>query len=436
MMTERRPLGDILQEIGRVTQDDVDRALEHQAEHGGFFGEALVALGIVRQEELDWSLASQFDLPYVYPDAESVDLEAALLVRADWALRHMALPFARSGTRLTLVVDSPLNTEPGEELARRTGFEVDLALASSNAIREAIRGVYSRSAPSREGLASGDALSLAELLEGAERAGSERWGISVREERAIGWWESGGQRRRYRLQAGWEGALNKALVPSPVERLPRRGEAAWVATMEPPGDASSLVEVRALATDEGRELLFTRKAPSESERLLPAVPQELLDELRLLMEQARTVLALRGRPPEVARDLLPHLPGLLLPTGHRSVHLTGRGDTGETPGVLTLPLEAPGGTGERRLEELKDFRFDAVTVELTPEQAGQWEGIRELASDVFVLVGGPAGTTAALLPSGVNWLLDLREGGEDGEGGGSGDDGEGGWSWSLQPVEG
>ncbi len=424
MTTERRNLGDILQEIGRVTQDDVDRALGHQAAHGGFFGEALVALGIVSQQEVDWTLASQFDLPYVYPHAESVDPEAALLVRADWALRHMALPLTRTGDRLTLVVDSPLNTMPAEELSRRTGFDVDLALASTHTIREAIRGVYSRWARSREGLASGEALSFEALVEGAMKASSERWGVSVREERAIGWWESGERRHRYRMQAGWEDALNEILVPPPVERLPRHGEVAWVATIQTVRSAPTLIEVRALVTGEGREILFTPKAPSESERLLPTVPQDLLDELRLLVEQTRIVLALTGQPSGTVRDLLPHLPGLLLPTGYRSLHLTGNWDTGDTPGVLTLPLETPDGSGERRLEELGDFRFDALTVDLTPDQTRFWGGLRELAVDVFVYVGTPDELSAALLPSGVNWLLDLR------------DRGGGAWSWTLEPVEG
>jgi hypothetical protein len=423
-MTDRRPLGDILQEIGRVTQEDVDLALAHQASHGGYFGEALVALGVVRQEELDWSLASQFDLPYVYPDAGSVDPEAAFLVSPDWALRHMALPLTRTGNRLILVVDSPLNTDAAAELAGRTGLEVELALASTRAIRAVIREVYAAATGRREGLASGEAISLSELFEGAERAGAERWGISVREERAIGWYEWATGSRRYRLQAGWEKALNAGLSPSLLERLPRRGEASWIASFQNPGEGPVMLDVRGLATDEGRELLFARRAPSESEHILPSVPQELLDELRLVLEQSRTVLAIRSHSGDMGRDLLPHLPGLLLPTGHRSVHLSGSEGLAEPTGVLTLPLALAGRVGELRLSDLKEFHFDAVTVELPPDRAEDWDEIQGLADDVFVLMAGQDEGTAGLPPSGVNWLLELSMGDE------------GAWKWSLEPVEG
>ena len=77
-MGERRTLGDILVSLGRVTEDDVATALAFQREHGGYFGEALLACGLLTRDELEWGLASQFDLPYVFPDADAIDPRAFL----------------------------------------------------------------------------------------------------------------------------------------------------------------------------------------------------------------------------------------------------------------------------------------------------------------------------------------------------------------------
>ena len=82
---ERRNIGQILQGLGRITQKDIATALEYQRENGGFFGQALVACGIVSEEELEFGLASQFDLPYLFPEADAVDLEACLLYTSDAA---------------------------------------------------------------------------------------------------------------------------------------------------------------------------------------------------------------------------------------------------------------------------------------------------------------------------------------------------------------
>ena len=79
-MSQRRTIGQILISVGRISEDDVATALEYQRDHGGYFGEALLACGLVTADELEWGLASQFDLPYVFPEADAVDPEAAALV--------------------------------------------------------------------------------------------------------------------------------------------------------------------------------------------------------------------------------------------------------------------------------------------------------------------------------------------------------------------
>ncbi len=69
-MAERRTIGQILMSLGKIDEKDVNKALEYQRDNGGYFGEALLGCGFVSADELEWGLASQFDLPYVFPDAD------------------------------------------------------------------------------------------------------------------------------------------------------------------------------------------------------------------------------------------------------------------------------------------------------------------------------------------------------------------------------
>ena len=116
-MSDKRTIGQILTNVGRISDEDVGMALEYQREHGGYFGAALLACGLVSAEELEWGLASQFDLPYVFPDADAVDPAAAAIVSAEWALAHLTLPITKTDTTVTVVVDSPTRTEAIEELS-------------------------------------------------------------------------------------------------------------------------------------------------------------------------------------------------------------------------------------------------------------------------------------------------------------------------------
>ncbi|HZD05071.1 MAG TPA: hypothetical protein VE173_09135, partial [Longimicrobiales bacterium] len=214
-MAERRNLGEILMSSGRITEEDTTRALRYQRDHGGYFGEALLALGLVSPEELEWGLASQFDLPYAFPDVDSIDPQAAALVSPEWALAHLTLPIMRTSQTLTVLVDAPNRTAGVEELRRRTDRDVELALASASKIRELIRGVYARL---EEDAGPGRPVSLEEAFALALGAAAERFGISARGHRAWFWYEDGGMRRRRRLEGLWEQELDRLVSPPPGER--------------------------------------------------------------------------------------------------------------------------------------------------------------------------------------------------------------------------
>jgi protein-tyrosine kinase len=57
-------LGDILRRTKGLSADEVARALDYQATQGVRFGEAVVALGLAKPEDVLWALSQQFHYPY------------------------------------------------------------------------------------------------------------------------------------------------------------------------------------------------------------------------------------------------------------------------------------------------------------------------------------------------------------------------------------
>lgn len=62
--TDITALGDILRLTKGLSHEDVQKALNHQREHGGRFGDAVVALGLAQQEDVVWALSQQFRYPF------------------------------------------------------------------------------------------------------------------------------------------------------------------------------------------------------------------------------------------------------------------------------------------------------------------------------------------------------------------------------------
>jgi type IV pilus assembly protein PilB len=409
-MSERKTIGQILISTGRVTEEAVSRALDHQRAKGGYFGEALVALGIVTPEELEWSLASQFDLPYIFPDADSIDPEAAALVSLDWALANLALPITMTERSITLVVDSPLKSRAVEELQTRTGKSVELALASPGRIRDLIRQVHARLAaselPDRLAL-----LTLEQAFALALDAGSPRFGISTRGARAWFWYDDSGTVRRQPLDPSYRQALDDLVTPRLSPR-PEAGEREPLRAELTRAGVVRSVEVRYLGDEAGQEYLFrpVRESSTIEERF-PPPPASFLSEVRLLARTGAARFLVRADPPELGPEVIPHLPALLLDSSWRSVHVSLRRQPSARD-VFSIEAPRDDAAWSREAESLRGFQFDAVTVD--PSGADLDWALRglDVAPVSFVLWRGEVDKRAAY-QAGIRWELGvMREEGE------------------------
>lgn len=420
-------LSTILREAGHITESDTERALEYQRLHGGFIGEALVALGIVRREEVDWALASQFDLPYIFPDPDAVDAEVAALVPPDWALMHLAVPIMRAGNVLTVVVADPLQRDVIEELQEATGLEVELALAAPARIRGLIRALYDR--PEDRTPQQLGPHSLREFIVRATEAGAERMGISVRGADAWGWYVPAHSRatnrpdtfQRLPLAGEWEGELEHMLSPPPEpgDEAASPGRRTWAATLAS-GGARIPLDVEILEGEGGAEYLFRIGEPDHAGRAgkpnRAMVPAALVAELRLLARARYARIAVRSEDPELVREVLASLPMLVLDEPVRAVHLSDR-QGAAAAGVYTL-MPTP---DEAFSAALEAYAFDAVTVDL-PLDLFPVRRFVELAPLAFAYLRGVE-DDREVAEAGCDWVLDI-----------SGNDRGGLGGWELRPV--
>jgi len=421
-MSERRTIGRILTDVGRITEEDVGRALAHQRDHGGYFGEALLACGLVSQEELDWGLASQFDLPYVFPDADSVDPEAASLVSPEWALANLTLPILRTEDTLKVIVDSPLKTEPVEELRRRTGLEVELALAGPGAIRDMVRQVYARAAAAEAAEEHRTPVELHEALDAVMLADSPRYGVSVRGARAYAWWDERGMIRRRPLAGDWRAALEKILIPGVTQGGAGGFRTSWEGELNRAAGVMP-VHVHFMADESGREYLFKprRVGTSLAERF-PPPSDGVVTEVQLLARSGTARFVVVTDPDELGHEILPHLPSLLLDPAWRSIYVHAGQQRGEEE-AFSLRMPADPATWSDEIEALRAFHFDVVTVDLTGGDRGWASNALDIASVAFLL--WPAGEdTGPASKAGVRWQLGIER------------QADGGLAWSLGQLNG
>jgi len=412
-MSQRKVFGVMLREAGQITQADVDRALEYQRRHGGLFGQTLVALGILTREEVDWSLAHYFELPFIFPDAEAVDREAARLVTPDWALAHLAVPIVRAGNTVTLVVSDPPSKTVLDDFSARTGYRIELALASAPRIRELIHAVYE---PAETETSDADVpIGLGELIGHALERNADRFGISVRGTAALGWWRARSDVHRATLDKGWQAALGRMIKPSPLEFIAEAAEAShvWEAMLVRPGIKLQL-EAQALVGAGGAELLFRplQRLPATASADI-VLPPTLVTELRLLRRSGSARVGVQAHHLETARALLPLLPSLVVGEHVRSILVNATGEGGSAYALRAEPTDV-------FAETIAAYEMDAITIDL-PLTEYPIRGLLRTAPLAFMLLPELDARAAGNL--GVNWLLTIS--GEPGS-----------FTWDLHALHG
>ena len=129
-----RCIGEIIREANSLTAEQVDQVLAHQRQHGMRFGEAAVALDLIKTSDVLWALSQQFHYPYT-PEARA-QLHDELVV-ANRPFSEQAEVFRSIRSRLTMQLHS------GQDVRRaiavvspdhgdgKTFFAANLAIAYS-----------------------------------------------------------------------------------------------------------------------------------------------------------------------------------------------------------------------------------------------------------------------------------------------------------------
>lgn len=129
-------LGSILLNSGIITEEHIAAALAAQQQSGCRFGEALVTLGIVAQEDIDWALSNQLNIPYVRLKRELIDRAAVELLPGNICRRYGIMPIIRCGNELSVAMTDPLNNEAITAIQELTGCTVSVSVALIRELRE------------------------------------------------------------------------------------------------------------------------------------------------------------------------------------------------------------------------------------------------------------------------------------------------------------
>jgi len=136
------PIGKILLDQGKITQDQLKQALALQQTTTEKLGRLLIDLGFVKERDVLAAYAQQLNVPIYDPGRINPDPAVAKVIPDNLAQRYHLVPLRRNGNKLLVAMSDPTNIFALDDLRLITGFEIEPVLATLDDIT-AIRNEHS-----------------------------------------------------------------------------------------------------------------------------------------------------------------------------------------------------------------------------------------------------------------------------------------------------
>jgi len=143
-------IGEMLLKGNLITADQLRIALDTQAKTRERIGAVLVKAGYIKEEELLAFLGRQFNLPVVDLTKYEINPEVVRLLPEEMVQKHLALPINRVGAKMIVAVADPSNMAIIDGIGFKTGYSVELVLASERDLTASINKFFDRSMEFRD----------------------------------------------------------------------------------------------------------------------------------------------------------------------------------------------------------------------------------------------------------------------------------------------
>jgi len=139
-----KKLGEILVYYKIITTQQLEEALDIQKNTRKRIGEILIDRGWVTQDEINWTLGKQLDIPYVQINIENINSQLAKNIPEYTLRRFKFLPLIELNGELVIAMADPTDEEAKEMINEITNSKLKIVLASYKNINDIIDLIFTK----------------------------------------------------------------------------------------------------------------------------------------------------------------------------------------------------------------------------------------------------------------------------------------------------
>lgn len=143
-MNKKKRLGDLLVELGYITENQVQEAIKIQKTTNKRLGRIFVELGYITEESLLNILELQLGIPRINLELIDIDMNAVSTISEGLAKKYNLIPVRFRDNHLVVAMSDPLNIFAEEDVELSSGYKIEIGIAMEEEISEAIAKYYSK----------------------------------------------------------------------------------------------------------------------------------------------------------------------------------------------------------------------------------------------------------------------------------------------------
>ena len=136
-------LGEMLIYYKIITPEQLEDGLKIQKNLETRIGEILIDLGRVTQDEINWVLGKQLDLPYVQVNADNINTQLSKNISENALKKFKVIPIMELNDELVIAMADPTDEEAIKMVKEITKRKLKIVLASFENIDETICRIFS-----------------------------------------------------------------------------------------------------------------------------------------------------------------------------------------------------------------------------------------------------------------------------------------------------
>src|SRR3990172_8098097 len=131
-------LGEVLIRQGKITKEQLAKALEIQKKEHRALRQVFLDLELVKEDQLQEAMSILLDLPFVRLSEYLVDPAVVSVVPEETARKFKAVPLFKVENTLTVAMADPSNLQMIDDLRFLTGCQINPVIATESDIFQAI----------------------------------------------------------------------------------------------------------------------------------------------------------------------------------------------------------------------------------------------------------------------------------------------------------